>query len=249
MSGVRERLAAEPLVGNELEDGAGGADPDALAAPGASRVIGIAVAADDDLGVLPAQANVEHADLLDVLAGAHAAGAQDAGAHVVLDHHVAGPLVSGAERQLVMGADRHVVLDDVALELVAGMSPAAVLQVLARIALQQEVAARCAGSPRPRRTPTSTTMPSVAGVAQAGMQLVLALDRHQADPAVAHDRQLRVPAERGDLDSRAAGGLENRLAGLKGNGFAVQGNSGHERPVREEVSHSSLDGKDGGARG
>ena len=133
-----DRLGAEPLLGDELEDRARGADPDALAAPGAAGVVGIAVAADDDLGVLAPHADIEHPDLLDVLAGPHAAGAEDTGAHVVLDHDVAGTLVAGAERKLVVVADRDVVLGDVALELVAGPTATPVLQVLARVALQQE---------------------------------------------------------------------------------------------------------------
>src|SRR5688500_3980139 len=115
---------------NELEDGAGGAYPHALSTPGASRMIGIAVATDDDLGVLPPQSHVQHANLLDILTGAHAPGTQDAGAHVVLDHDVAGPLVAASERQLVVASDRHVILDHVLLELVPGMSPAAVLQMV-----------------------------------------------------------------------------------------------------------------------
>jgi hypothetical protein len=57
----------------------------------------------------------------------------------VLNHHVAGTLVTGAERQIVVEADRHIVLHDVALELVARMLPATIREVLAWIALQEKV--------------------------------------------------------------------------------------------------------------
>ena len=50
--GVPDRLRAEALAGNDVVDGAGGTDANALAAPGAAGVLGVAVAADDDLGVL-----------------------------------------------------------------------------------------------------------------------------------------------------------------------------------------------------
>ncbi len=89
-------------------------------------MVGVAVAAHDDLRMLAPHGDVENPHLLDVLAGPHAAGAEDTGAHVVLDHHVAGPLVSGAQRQLVVGAHRHVVLHHVALEFVPRMRPAAI---------------------------------------------------------------------------------------------------------------------------
>jgi len=44
-----------------------------------------------------------------------------------------------------------------------------------------------------------------------GNQLGLALDRHEADPAIAHDRQGGIPAEGGNLDAGLAGYIENRL--------------------------------------
>src|SRR6478736_365308 len=98
--GGTDRLLAEALAGDELEDGTGGADADALAAPGAAGVIGVAVSADDDLGVAAAVPDVEDADLLDILARPDAAGAEDAVRHIVLDHRVAGALVPVAEREL-----------------------------------------------------------------------------------------------------------------------------------------------------
>src|SRR5918995_5768900 len=63
-------------------------------------------------------------------------------------------------------------------------------------------------------------------------KLVLPLHRDQADPAVADDVQLRVPAEGGNIDSHAACGLQDRFARLEWYGRAVQGQSGHEQPIR-----------------
>ena len=48
---IPERLDAEAMPRYEFEDGAGGADPDALAAPGSAGMIRVPVAADDDLAV------------------------------------------------------------------------------------------------------------------------------------------------------------------------------------------------------
>ena len=89
-------LGREALPRHHLEDGTGGTDTNAFAAPGAARFVRIAVGADDDLRVLAAESDVQHADDLNIFARAHAAGAQDAGGHVVPDHRVAGALVARA---------------------------------------------------------------------------------------------------------------------------------------------------------
>src|ERR1043166_5020803 len=123
---------------HHLEDRPGGADPDALAAPGAAGVIGVAIAPHDDLGVRAPLGHVEHTHLLDALAGPYAPGAEDAERHVVADHHVAGTGVAGPQRELVPDGRRDIVARDVALELVPRIGASAVGQVLARIALQQE---------------------------------------------------------------------------------------------------------------
>src|SRR5688572_17626814 len=78
-----ESLSPESLPGNELEDGTSGTDANAFTAPGTAGMIGIAISAHDDLGMLTAQPYVEHADFLNILAGAYAPGAQDARAHVM----------------------------------------------------------------------------------------------------------------------------------------------------------------------
>ena len=72
---MSDLLGGEPLPRHHLKDRAGGTDADALAAPRAARLVGIPVRADDDFGVLAAKPDVEHAHDLNVLAGAHAAGA------------------------------------------------------------------------------------------------------------------------------------------------------------------------------
>src|SRR6266566_4809046 len=70
--------------------------------PRAPRFIRIAIRADDDFGVLTPPPDVEDADDLNVLAGPHAAGAEDAGRHVVADHGIARPLVARAQRQIAV---------------------------------------------------------------------------------------------------------------------------------------------------
>ena len=212
--GVRmpDRLRAEPLAGNHLEDGAGGADADALAAPGAAGVVGVAVAADDDLGVGAPLADVEHAHLLDVVAGADAAGAEDAERHVVLDHHVARPGVSPPQPERLFRGQRHLVARDVLLELVArGRRVAVPLEVLQRIPLEEHAehaAAILHGGRALRLDHHAVGRRRGAG----GQQLPLALDGHEADAAVADGGELRVPAEGGDLDALRARRVEDGVA-------------------------------------
>jgi hypothetical protein len=84
-------------------------------------VVRVSIAADDNLRVLAPHADLEYSDLLNILAGPHAPGAKDTGTHVMLDHDVAGTLISTSKGQLVVGADGNLVLNDVALELIPGM--------------------------------------------------------------------------------------------------------------------------------
>src|SRR3989442_5697504 len=63
-----------------------------------------------------------------------------------------------------------------------------------------------------RRPPRSTLFPYTTLFRSLGgagwQQLGLSFDRHQADPAVAYDRELRIPAQRGDVGySAGAGGI------------------------------------------
>src|SRR2546425_9284097 len=59
---VSDLLGREPLPRHDLEDRAGGTDANALAAPRASRAVGVAVRADDDFGVLAAVSDVERSE-------------------------------------------------------------------------------------------------------------------------------------------------------------------------------------------
>src|SRR5215208_4255983 len=61
-------------------------------------------------------------------------------------------------------------------------------------------------------------------------QLVLTLDRHETDAAIADDRKLWIPAEGRYIDAGATRGLENRSTGLKGNGRAVDSQRRHWQP-------------------
>src|SRR5438128_11620361 len=139
---MADLLWREPLARHHLEDRTRRAYPHTLAAPRAARLVRVAVRAHDDLGVLAPLAHVEHADHLDVLARPYAARAQDARAHVVPDHAVAGPLVAMAQHEVALPERRGTdsIAHDVLLELVARLRPAsaAVPQVLTRIALEQQ---------------------------------------------------------------------------------------------------------------
>ena len=65
-----------------------------------------------------------------------------------------------------------------------------------------------------------------------GQELGLALHRHEADAAVADDRELGVPAERRDLDAGRAGGVEDRLVGFGAQRAAVDRQRDHTRNDR-----------------
>jgi hypothetical protein len=204
----------EPLPRHDLEDRAGGADPNALAAPGAACLVGIAVGADDDLGVLAAESHVQHAHHLNVLARAHAARTQDAGGHVVPDHGIAGPLVARAQRQVAIEQRRRhdVVLHQVALEFVARRRSAAppVAQVFGGIALGQEPQHALAVLDR-RVRPRRHHHPVRNRRRARRDQLGLALHRDEADAAVADDGKLGIPAQGGDVDAGRSGRGEDRV--------------------------------------
>src|SRR5439155_18260492 len=138
--GVEDLLGREPLPRHHLEDRPRRAHPHALPAPRAPGLVRVTVRAHNDLRMLAALADVEHADHLYVLARPHAARAQDTGAHVVTDHGVARALVTVAEHQVTRrdGAGSDPVAHHVLFELVARPGPAAVQQVLARVAPEQE---------------------------------------------------------------------------------------------------------------
>src|SRR2546429_1364733 len=223
-------LRREPLPRHHLENGAGGAHTDALTAPGAARLVGIAVRAHDDFGVLAPLRHVQHADHLHVLARADAARAEDTGAHIVPDHRVARALVAVTQRQVAPPerAGRDAVAHHVALELVAGRGPAAVPQVVSGIALQQQPQHSLAVLDRGMGFGLHDH--AVRHLGRAGrQQLRLALDRHEADPAVADDGQLGIPAQRGDVDDpRVAGRVEDRVLGVSRDPAAVDRERGHQ---------------------
>src|SRR6185312_1968019 len=97
----------------------GGTHADTFAAPGTARMLGIAIRAHDDLGELTAQRHVEHANHLDIRAGAYAARAENAGGHVMLNQRIAFPLVAHAEGQIGAPDGGNVVAMDELFELVA----------------------------------------------------------------------------------------------------------------------------------
>ena len=231
--GRRDLPVAEALAGQDLVDGPGRAHPYALAAPGAGRVIRVAVPADHDLSVRSAQPHLEHADLLDVGARPHAARAQDARAHVVADHRVAGPLVAVAQRELVraLGRDAHRIAPDEALELVqrvpirlVGVQPLG--EVVGGIAREQQP--QHAAAVGDGRVGLGLDHQVVLRLRRARRgELGAPLDAHEADPTRADHRQLRVPAQRRHLDTGRAGGLEDRRAVVDRDRSSVDRERGH----------------------
>ncbi len=106
----------------------------AFAAPRASRVFRVAIRADNDLRMIAAVGDVEHADDLDVLARANTSRAENARRHVMLDDRIAIALVAGAKRHPRATRGRHVIAMHERLELVAS---ARVRDVFRGIALEQ----------------------------------------------------------------------------------------------------------------
>ncbi len=219
---MADLVGGEPLPRHHFEDRAGRADADALAAPGAPRLVGVAVGTDDDLGVLAPESDVQHADHLNVLARPHATRTQNAGGHVVADHRIAGPLVARTEGKVARFHERggHAVAHNVALELVAGAGAATVAQMIRRVALEQQPQhALAVLHGRMRLGRHDHPVRDLGGA--RGEQLGLALDRHEADAAVAHDRQLRVPAQRRYVDPGGPGRIEDGPTFRRSDGAAV----------------------------
>jgi len=171
-------------------------------------VIGVAVSSDDDFCAGATLSYIEDTNFLDRFARTDASGAQDAQAHVVLNHHIAGSLISQAEREFPSGSDRYIVSDHVFLELVPRGGPTAVGQVVPGVALEQEV----------ENTPPvgygclvlRLDDHAVLGRSGAGgLQFVRLGDGDQADTAVPHGRQFGIPAEGGNVDSSSTCRVED----------------------------------------
>ncbi len=214
---VRHRVEAELRVRQHVVDRSRGADAHALAAPGAAGVLRIAVGPHDDVGIGAAPRHVEHAHHLDILASTHAARAEDAGAHVVQDHRVGEAVVAFSHRHGGLVRGGHVVLAHQRLEFIARAFGG---DALHRIALEQHrehAAAVRDGRVRLRRHHHSLGRRRRARRQQLGRSF----DRDQANAAVAGGRQLRIPAERRDVDGRTARRVEDRLSLGDMHGLAV----------------------------
>jgi hypothetical protein len=171
-------------------------------------VIGVAVSSNDDFGTRATLSYIEDTNLLDRLARADTASAQNAQTHVVLNHDIAGSLVTPAKREFGSGSHRDIVSDHVLFERVPGGGPTAVGQVVTRIALQQEV----------EDTPTVGDGRRIFRVddhavfsrgSTGRLQFVGSIDGHQADPAVPDRRQLGIPTEGGDVDPSSPSRVED----------------------------------------
>src|SRR5215208_6249223 len=116
-----------------------------------------------------------------------------------------------------MSTNRHIILYDVALELIARVGSATVCEMLAGIALQQEI----------EHAPAIVDRGS-------GVRL-----HYHAFGGRCRTRrkQLGIPTQRRNLDPGRSGRFENGLTGLERQGFAVDSQGRHE--VRSRRSWSS----------
>ncbi len=212
------------------------ADPHALPAPGAPRMFRVPVRPHDDLRMLPPRRHLQHPDHLDLLARPHAAGAEDAGRHVVRDDRVRRAFVPRAERELPRARERHLVAVHQRLELVP---PVIRRDLLDRVALQQHRQDRLAVLHCPLRFRRDDH--PVGRRRRAGREeFVGAFDRDEADAAVAGRRELRIPAEGRDIDAECACGVEDRRALGGGAGPAVDREVRHRGECRARSEGSQL---------
>ena len=119
--------------------------------------------------MLAAVTDIEHSYDLDVVAGADAAGAEDAPAHIVRDHRIARPLVALAQRELPWGG-LDAVFHDISLELVLGVArpPLERCSPGYRSSSRERTSCRVSTAAEER---VVTRIPSVIFVAQAGRSL------------------------------------------------------------------------------
>ena len=163
---------------------------------------------------------LQHAHLLQVDAGPHAAAAEDALVHVA-DHGVAG----GVDRVPRLGhvaeaEEVHAVFRGQRLQLAVVVARAGV--TLAVVAGQEQVEDVPAGTADLGRMGVHADRRRDR-VAARRLQRPLPIDLHDADPADPRQAQVFVKAERGDADLQFAGGLQDRRSQGHGDRAAVDG--------------------------
>jgi hypothetical protein len=194
-------------------------------------MVRVPIATDDDPCVRAAFGDVENPDFLNVLAGSNAARAEDAPAHVMLDHDVAGAFIARPEREGVVRGDGDIVIHDVALEFVLGPCPAPIGQMVAGVALEKEFE---------NGTATGDGLwtigvhrhPIGRWCSACWEEFRIALDTHQADPAISHGRELGVPTQCRYLDAGATGGIQNAVTGCERNMLAVERQGPHTSAMK-----------------
>ena len=209
------------LVGQVVgPQGAGRAAVDALPAVDAHHVGQRLVAEGADLGLVAAVQGLQHAHLLQVDAGPHAAAAKDALVHVA-DHGVAGGVDRVPRPGHVAEAEKvHAIFRGQRLEFAVAVAGAGV--TLAIVAAQEQVEDVAAGA---------ADLGRMGGhadgrrdrVAARRLQGPLLIDLHDADPADPRQAQVFVKAERGDANLKFSGGFQDRRSQGHGDRAAVDG--------------------------
>ena len=209
------------LVGQVVgPQGAGGAAVDALPAVDADHVGQRLVHEGADLGLVAAVQGLQHAHLLQVDAGPHAAAAEDALVHVA-DHGVAGSVNRVPRLGHVAEAEEvHAVFRGQRLQFAMVVPRAGV--AFAEVAAQQQVEDVAAGTADLGRVRVYADGRRDRVTARR-LQGPLRLDLHDADPADARQAQVLVKTERGDVDLEFSGGFQDRRSQGHGDRAAVDG--------------------------
>ena len=184
----------------------GGAAVDALAAVDAGGVEQGQLGEGLDRGRVAAPDRLEHADLLEVDAGAHAAAAADALVHVA--HHGVARQVGLGHRRVGMaeGELGDAVLLGQRLQLAVAVAHAAV--ALAVVLAEQELEHVPASQPHAAAVRVDAHLVG-HGEGARGLQEALPLDLDDADAAHAGDVEVRMVAQRRDADARSLGSLQD----------------------------------------
>src|SRR6185312_10447166 len=135
----------------------------------------------------------------------HAARAENAGGHVMLDERIAFPLVAHAKRQIGAPGRRNLIAMDELFELVAAF----VLGDVGGGISLEEHAEDCLAVFHRRDRFGGDDLPILGWYGAGRDEFRITGHGDQADPTVAHDGQLRIPAQGGHVDVERTGGIQN----------------------------------------
>ena len=242
--GGRRLVGQAEAAGAGLLEGGHGTLEDALAAADAVGLLEAGVVAGDHLGVVAAARHLQDEGALDLVAGAHAAGAADALVHLELDEGmgVVGLRVVGAGTFVARRAQADLLRQALQLAAAVGRAVEALQGVvgddeLGDVAAQagdQRRGGPVAGAVGDRRVAGGDGLAALVlheagaagavrlhavGVAQGGNRLAQGLDRLEDGAALVDAQRLSVDGDgelRGPRLSHLAAFLEDRLSDLDG---------------------------------